>query len=694
MRSASSAELSDVAAPDRPRAPAAYLQGPVGACGALLVFAVVVLAIFDVSPGQSLLYLAYQLGYVVVPGVAALLAITGRRAVGVEELAIGIGLGYALDVLAFIVCGAAGVPGWFAVYPVVVLALSLPFARVAPTTWQALRRQSISWWMLALLVAVPLGFLANSILDTPLPRQIGSLRGYSTDMLWATSVTAEAMHHWPITIPGFVGRSLHYHVFAFFEMAGTSRVTGLDPWLVNFRLHPVWTLGAASFELFAVARVLSRRAAAGPLAVFFFFVVPAFVPWSTAGSELNYLMYQSATFATGLVVWIPLLLLIRHALAGTAAGWRRGSVWIVGALVAAVAAGAKAPLLILAGSGLALVAVGAVFRARGLLPRVLAAGGGILALFLAAWLWLYRSSGDTGVSLHPFDSFKEGQPFALIAHHLPGALLDPFWLVAAVVLTLKLLAGVLPGVAAAVRFVPARLDVGVLGAMLLAGFVFLFAFSNAGESQRYFEWYALVAGAVLAAVGVAELVPRVVGPVSVRPSILIATGVAVLVAWAVEAPLDHSKSVWLNIGHSGGPSAEYVGFRWIAQHTSPNDVLAVDARSDPSSCFQTAFAERRAMLDCTIGIAPERNAGTFSSLGDLMSPQVFAQVQERVQLNDAIFDRGDRAALSAAARRFGVRYVVVDLASGGTRTQVGKLRAAATQVFANPAVVVFRVAGA
>ncbi|HEX5246688.1 MAG TPA: hypothetical protein VFW41_06115 [Gaiellaceae bacterium] len=679
----------------RARAVNSYLAGPLGAAGALLVFAVVLLDVFDVPPSQSLLFVGYQLGYVVVPGVAALLALTGSKRVGLNEIALGVGLGYALEVLAFAVCGASGEPGLFRVFPLAVVALSGPFLRAVRPRWSALREPSPSAWMLAWLIAVLAGFLANRILDTPLPTQVYALRGYATDMLWSTSVTADALHHWPVTIPGFAGRHLHYHVFAFFDMAGASRATGLGPWLVNFRFYPLWTVAVASFELYAAARVIARRASAGPLAVFLFFVAGSFLPWAQPRADLLGVVIISATFAFGLVVWVPTLLALRHVATGAELGWRRGSAYAIAAALTALSSGAKAPIPVVAGSGLALVAIWAIAKKRRPPGRVVATGLGVAAIFAVAWVVLYRAAGGGGgVTLKPFGTIKSLQPFELVSHHVPSPLLEVFWLLVAVVVAAKLIAVIAPGVFAAAAWRD-RADVVFLSAMVVAGLVYFFAFTNAGESQRYFEWYGYAAGAILAGVGFSDLFHRTLRPGSVPTWALFAGALAAILLWTTEVPGEPTKSAWLNVGHGGGrPSAEYTGFRWIAAHTGAGDVLAVDARKTPTSCFQTAFAERRAMIDCAIGFAPERSVGSFADLRGVVSASLFAQMEDRVRLNDAIFDRGSASALAAAAARFHVRYVVVDLASGGTAGQVSLIRRIAKPVFENSAVVVFRVGSA
>jgi hypothetical protein len=81
---------------------------------------------------------------------------------------------------------------------------------------------------------------------------------------------------------------------------------------------------------------------------------------------------------------------------------------------------------------------------------------------------------------------------------------------------------------------------------------------------------------------------------------------------------------------------------------------------------------------------------TVADLRGALPPSLFRQVVRRARINDAVF-RGDPAALAKASRLYGMDYVVVDLASGGTAAQVEGLTRVADLVFRNAAVAVFRV---
>jgi len=234
------------------------LRGSAGAVAAGLVAYVVLLAVVDVSPADSLAYVGYELAFVLLPGVLVYTALTRVARVGVRELAVGWGVGLLLELGAFALTASAGVRGLYAVYPAVAVGGAAPFVRLerpgrregAPARW--------SWALLA-ASALLIGWTANALLATPLPSQIYSVKGYSTDLLWATSMTGEALHHWPVDIPDLAGVPLHYHYFSFLDLAAASQVTGLDPWLVVFRLFPVVSAVVLVVQLFAAGRVVGGR---------------------------------------------------------------------------------------------------------------------------------------------------------------------------------------------------------------------------------------------------------------------------------------------------------------------------------------------------------------------------------------------------------------------------------------------------
>ena len=66
----------------------------------VLVGSIGFLVVHDVAFGDALLYLAYETGFVVLPGYLTYRALADRLGAGLRQLAIGWALGYVLEVLA------------------------------------------------------------------------------------------------------------------------------------------------------------------------------------------------------------------------------------------------------------------------------------------------------------------------------------------------------------------------------------------------------------------------------------------------------------------------------------------------------------------------------------------------------------------------------------------------------------------
>ena len=162
-----------------------------------------------------------------------------------------------------------------------------------------------------------------------------------------------------------------------------------------------------------------------------------------------------------------------------------------------------------------------------------------------------------------------------------------------------------------------------------------------------------------------------------------------LAAWLAETPAFKHRAVYQAMDgaitysqeNSNLTPALHEGLRWVEGNTSPSAIMAVSnrystaARNDARYCYFTAFAERRAMAECSYD-------GTSTPYGALDGNV------ERLRLNDAIFGAADRAALRTAVERYGVDYLLLDRVHGGTAPGVPAL---GRKVFENAALIVLDV---
>ena len=125
--------------------------------------------------------------------------------------------------------------------------------------------------------------------------------------------------------------------------------------------------------------------------------------------------------------------------------------------------------------------------------------------------------------------------------------------------------------------------------------------------------------------------------VAVRPAIVTVAIVLGLAAWLAETPAFKHRPCtrrWTARSptrrNSNLTPALHEGLRWVEGNTSPSAIMAVSnrystaARNDARYCYFTAFAERRAMAECSYD-------GTSTPYGALDGNV------ERLRLNDAIF---------------------------------------------------------
>jgi len=660
-----------------------------GSWGAVVLGAVayvVLLALAHVGPAASCGYLGYELAFVGLPGLIGYLAVTGVQTLGARELAVGWGVGLALELAAFSLTAWAGIRVAFDAYPAVVVLGAAPFVRVRLRR-RARDRARWPWWLLA-FGALLVGWIANALLAAPLPSETSSVKGYANDLLWTTSVTGEALHHWPVQIPDLAGVPLHYHYFSFLDLAAAAQVTGLQPWWIVFRLFPVVAAAVLVLQLFAVGTALGRRISVGVAAVFLYLLAGRFFPWGAPSTDVVTQLWISPSFSFGLMLLLASLAeldrLVREP--GRRAAWSGVALL---AVLGFATTGAKVPAgVVLLGTTLALLAYAAL-RRRDAIPRLAAAVLVLAAGFVVVWVDVLRGGPGGGTNFDPFGVVRLTQPYHAIFDRVPHPLGEVVLAAGALLGALKLTAPLLPGLIAA-RVEPQVRTLG-LGALGL-GLALYFAYFNVGSSEAYFLWYGLAPGAVLAAVGWDQLIRARIQPGSFDGRV-VAVGALLLIAlWAVDLPQQSSSPQWWsNLGHTRVDEPEYVGLRWLADHTAARDVIAVDQRADPMSCYVTAFSERRALNGCYLGVVQEKLFGSPEQLRALLSPQIFAAYRRRARLHDAIF-AGDPSAARAAARFFGVRYVVfLGASSGRTRPAVVRLKPIARTVFENSQVTILRL---
>ncbi|MFF3442976.1 hypothetical protein [Streptosporangium sp. NPDC002721] len=369
-----------------------------------------VTALYGVSVPDMILFGLYVVLGVGLPGVLLLrLLYRGRRTLA-EEMALGLALGYAVEVLAYAGARALGAPLLVLAWPIgaCLLFLAVPRLRRHWTVAASRRERAPGWWswFLAALTAYLLAWSAVAFFRLNALSWPALGRSFP-DMPFHLALVGELRHHMPPTVPMVAGEPLSYHWFVYAHLAAASWVTGVEPLVLLFRLGMFPVLAAFVVLAGMTGRRVTGSWAGAALTVAGTVLVAT--PSLYLGSNGAFtwggvpdLMWASPTQTFGGLMFapvVPLLLDLLERRRRTAGHWA-----LLGVFLVAVA-GAKATYLPLLGAGLlAVVAAGALRRRRPPGP-VLAALGMTAACFLFAQFVLFGGARQALV-VDPF-SFME-----------------------------------------------------------------------------------------------------------------------------------------------------------------------------------------------------------------------------------------------------------------------------------------------
>ncbi len=497
-------------------------------------------------------FVAYELGFIVLPGwlvyCAAVVPAGGR----LRQIVFGWSLGYLLEILAFFVSAASGVRPLLYVYPIVV---GLPAAIVARRRARASRaledREATTRrvpvgpvWIGSLLCSVLLVYAAAvAFSQTPLPRDVGVGATYADDTVFTISIAAEALHHWPVTLPMVSGQALHYHLFSYMHMAAVSQVTGIDLSVVVLRLYEVPLLLLLTLLIIYAGKRIGGRWSVGLAAV----VVVVFCGELDAFSggaqwrfddSFFYWLLASHTFLLGLTFFLPAVLVVGDLIARPKPSARRPlAVWaLLGAFVVGCM-GAKSYGVISLAAGLAVFVLWQLVRHRSINRAALLALALCTAVDFLANVFVFRWSAG-GAHVDPLTTLERMPGVNDLGAYLqrlwginyvPAVLGVPFG-------TFGLLGIPILGVAVLLRYKRLTLSPAESWflSLFLAGLPALFLLSQSGLSQLFLLFFGLVPGAILAASGFMLLLgsqtprERITAPVIVAVTAVSALAIAAL----------------------------------------------------------------------------------------------------------------------------------------------------------------------
>jgi hypothetical protein len=278
-----------------------------------------------VAADEAARFLAFEVLYVLLPGCMLYVLLSPAPGGWFRVLAIGWPCGYAIEVGAFALTAALHVRELFALLPLAAVAVAAPFLMRArgrerlDALSRGLRDRSNFPWrgerrVEAMAVAVALSaalvLLALMIFASdPLPAHMHSVF-YNPDNTDDISWAAEALHHWPITLPWVAGLPAHYYTAVFIHFAAVRQVTGVPLSTLVLRLFPTMAIVVSALQLWFLSRTLGRSPWIAPITLALLLIVGALnLDATRAGGPGVEIFAGSPTYALGVIFFLGLLAL-------------------------------------------------------------------------------------------------------------------------------------------------------------------------------------------------------------------------------------------------------------------------------------------------------------------------------------------------------------------------------------------------
>ena len=596
---------------------------------------------YGVSLGDALLYIGYELGFVVLPGWAVYRALSRTPGGALRQLAIGWALGYVLEILAFMATAATGTRPLFAFYPLVILiaAAAIIGRRGAPQAAARPRPEQPPYlgWLIAAVCLGAIVYIAISYFATTSLPGTGNVSYFIDYNRWI-GLAADAKNNWPITDPSVAGEPLPYHYFVNIHLAAASQVTGLGLPLIYLRLFilPLVTLGV--LLLVVAGQSFARSSSVGLIAACIAFFVgelrldasETFLAHTPFFGLFFTLLIRSPSFLLGLVLFVALIILVGERIRQRSDPASLGE-WVLIALLMVGASDAKVTILPLIVAALAVYGAWRLLESRRLPSGVWISAA--IALLVSGVVWALQYRGHpSGVRLDPLADLNLMPAVRLIKGDLlanlaefPGR--DVLLGAGGVVFgSFGLLAAPLVGIAWIVHR-GARLSGAQIWllSLLLAGLALSLMLAEPGtQAAMYFLFFGLVAGYILSAEGLRAAWQRR-PPMAGRWSRMVALGLAAATAIGALIALPTSLEVFT------GPRANaltymlrYAGLiltlillyaagrrwlgRWAAGALVTAALLGVGALATPFDNLKPALRS---------------GSGAQVSLGKTMSPDLY-----------------------------------------------------------------------
>jgi hypothetical protein len=484
----------------------------------LLVCLAVLLHHYHVTYVDLVKYTLFLALLICLPGTLIWRAVTRRAHAFGEEVAAGTAVGFALEVLTYIPARALGLPLLVLVWPVatVVVFAAVPALR---QYWRGTGPAGRApWWHSWSLTAL-LGLIVLYSAATVFRATTVTEPGYGvtdSDTTWFLANIGELKNHMPPQLPYAPVGPLLYHWFTLADMAATSWVTGIEPFILLRRLSVLPYLAILALLISAITRHLTGRWWTGPVAllVAFFVVAPqpynwTFDTWQLGtygfglfedGSLLRWTLWFGPPQSFGAALFAPLMLLLVSLLRKELRGvWP----WLLFAVLVVALAGGKATFIPMLLAGLALMFGVGLLRRQVHMPAL--AAGVLVAAGLALSTFVLLRQATSDLVVRPL-SVMEPMGLPSLTGVLSGSPPPMAWVfvVGLSVLCWVCIWGGLFGVRNST--VTRSPEVLVFVGIGIAGLVGVLTFGHSGMSQEAFIQGARPYFSIAAVVGFASLV--------------------------------------------------------------------------------------------------------------------------------------------------------------------------------------------
>ena len=350
-------------------------------------------------------YLAYLLFLVWLPGLLVLRVVSKRALGAVEAVALGMPIGFAIEISMFFALSAIGARNTYPLSSILYIILSAGVFRkdflTNLTGFLNLNPWHLFGFSLILLATVA---TAASQLFIQAPLYQGAMAQMTHhDWVYLISRAAEIKQQWPVGEPSMSGASLNYHYFLMIHIAAASSVTGNEVSMLLLRCYVAPLTLTLVMQGYMLGRSLTNRALGGFLTIVLMLLAEevSFLTSSQSATFYNLFvrfLYLSPTFFFGMIFSGAILLWI----------WRimlkpiQAKDIIILIILAAAGTGSKATVLPPIMLSLGVLTVFSFFKFKSIVPRLILITCALTFSLGIIYIFILAQWGSGAATLKPW----------------------------------------------------------------------------------------------------------------------------------------------------------------------------------------------------------------------------------------------------------------------------------------------------